>query len=132
MVVIALAPRLLEESRADPAHRHFDLPGAASITGGLMLLVYAMTQAVQHGWGATETIVVLAVSGALIVAFIAIELRSAAPLLPMRIFRLRTLTEIGPARRNACTTDEPSGLRAARTINGASARAWGRSGSTSR
>jgi EmrB/QacA subfamily drug resistance transporter len=92
VVVLALAPRLLNESRADLAHRHFDVPGAASITGGLMLLVYAMTRAAQHGWGSTETIVLLAVSGALIVAFVAIELRSAAPLLPMRIFRLRTLT----------------------------------------
>ena len=92
VAVLALAPRLLDESRADLAHRHFDLPGAASITGGLMLLVYAMTRAAQHGWGATETVVLLAVSGALIVGFVAIELRSAAPLLPMRIFRLRTLT----------------------------------------
>src|SRR3954447_8286643 len=92
VVVIALAPRLLGESRADLAHRHFDLPGAASITSGLMLLVYAMTRAVQHGWGSTETVVLLAASAALIVAFIVIELRSAAPLLPMRIFRLRTLT----------------------------------------
>ena len=92
VVVIALAPRLLDESRADLTHRHFDVPGAASITGGLMLLVYAMTRAAQHGWGATETVVLLAVSGALIVGFVAIELRSAAPLLPMRIFRLRTLT----------------------------------------
>jgi EmrB/QacA subfamily drug resistance transporter len=92
VVVIALAPRLLGESRADLAHRHFDLPGAAAITGGLMLLVYAMTRAVQHGWGSTETVVLLAVSVALIAGFVAIELRSAAPLLPMRIFRLRTLT----------------------------------------
>jgi len=92
LVVIALAPRLLDESRADLAHRHFDLPGAASITSGLMLLVYAMTRAVQHGWGSTETVLLLAVSAALIVGFVAIELRSAAPLLPMRIFRLRTLT----------------------------------------
>jgi EmrB/QacA subfamily drug resistance transporter len=92
VAVLALAPRLLDESRADLAHRHFDLPGAASITGGLMLLVYAMTRAAQHGWGDTETVVLLAVSGALIVGFVAIELRSAAPLLPMRIFRLRTLT----------------------------------------
>ena len=60
LVVIALAPRLLDESRADLAHRHFDLPGAASITSGLMLLVYAMTRAVQHGWGSTETVVLLA------------------------------------------------------------------------
>jgi EmrB/QacA subfamily drug resistance transporter len=92
LVVLALAPGLLSESRADLAHRHFDLPGAASITGGLMLLVYAMTRAAQHGWGSTETVVLLAVSGALIVGFVAIELRSAAPLLPMRVFRLRTLT----------------------------------------
>src|SRR3954466_6695805 len=92
LAVIALAPRLLDESRADLAHRHFDLPGAASITSGLTVLLYAMTRAVQHGWGSTETVVLLAVSAALIIGFIAIELRSAAPLLPMRIFRLRTLT----------------------------------------
>jgi EmrB/QacA subfamily drug resistance transporter len=92
IAVIALAPRLLAESRADLTHRHFDLPGAASITGGLMLLVYAMTRAVQHGWGSTGTVVLLAVSGALIAGFVAIEFRSKAPLLPMRMFRLRTLT----------------------------------------
>ena len=74
------------------AHRHFDLPGAVSITSGLMLLVYAMTRAVQHGWGSTETIPLLAASAALVVGFVAIELRSKAPLLPMRIFRSRTLS----------------------------------------
>jgi EmrB/QacA subfamily drug resistance transporter len=92
VTVLALAPRLLDESRAQLEHRHFDVPGAASITGGLMLLVYAMTHAVQHGWGATETIVLLATSAALVAAFVVIELRSQAPLLPMRMFRLRTLT----------------------------------------
>ncbi|HVU77829.1 MAG TPA: DHA2 family efflux MFS transporter permease subunit [Gaiellaceae bacterium] len=91
-LVFALAPRLVHESRAEVNHRHFDLPGAASITGGLMLLVYAMTHAAQHGWGTAETIVLLAVSAALIVAFVGIELRSHAPLLPMRLFRLRTLS----------------------------------------
>ena len=92
VLVFALAPRLVRESRADVAHRHFDLPGAASITAGLMLLVYAMTRAVQHGWGTSETIGLLAASAALIVAFVAIEARSSAPLLPLRMFRLRTLT----------------------------------------
>ncbi|HZT15599.1 MAG TPA: DHA2 family efflux MFS transporter permease subunit [Gaiellaceae bacterium] len=92
VAVFALAPRLVRESRAEVAHRHFDVPGAASITGGLMLLVYAMTRAVQHGWGTGETIGLLAASGALVVAFVAIEARSAAPLLPLRMFRLRTLT----------------------------------------
>jgi EmrB/QacA subfamily drug resistance transporter len=92
VLVLAVAPRLLHESRAEVTHRHFDLPGAASITGGLMLLVYAMTRAVNHGWGTAETVTLLVASGALIVAFIVIELRSSAPLLPMRIFRLRTLS----------------------------------------
>ena len=91
-LVLAVTPRLVRESRADVAHRHFDLPGAVSITGGLMLLVYAMTRAVQHGWGTAETIGLLAASAALIVAFVAVELRSNAPLLPMRMFRLRTLS----------------------------------------
>jgi EmrB/QacA subfamily drug resistance transporter len=91
-LALLIAPRLLDESRAGLAHRHFDLPGAASITGGLMLLVYAMTRAVQHGWGTTETIGLLAASGALIVAFVGIESRSSAPLLPLRMFRLRTLS----------------------------------------
>jgi EmrB/QacA subfamily drug resistance transporter len=89
--VVALSPFLLRESRAGLAHRTFDVAGAASVTGGLMLLVYAMTRATEVGWGTTETIGLLAGSAALILAFVGIELRSKAPLLPMRIFRLRTL-----------------------------------------
>src|SRR4051794_2532107 len=92
VLVLALVPFLLRESRADLNHRHFDAAGAASITGGLMLLVYAMTRATQHGWVTTETIGLLAAAAALVVAFVVIEIRSKAPLLPMRIFRLRTLT----------------------------------------
>ncbi|HZQ64835.1 MAG TPA: DHA2 family efflux MFS transporter permease subunit [Gaiellaceae bacterium] len=91
-LVLLLAARLVRESRAEVDHRHFDIPGAASITGGLMLLVYAMTRAVQHGWGTGETVALLAASAALIVAFVVIEARSSAPLLPLRMFRLRTLT----------------------------------------
>ncbi len=91
-LVIGITPWLLRESRADLGHRHFDFAGAASITGGLMLLVYAMTRATQHGWATGETIGLLASSVILIAAFFAIELRSKAPLLPLRIFRLRTLS----------------------------------------
>src|ERR687887_228815 len=91
-LVIALSPVLLRESRADLKHRHFDFAGAATITGGLMLLVYGMTRATQHGWGTGETIGLLAGSAGLILAFFVIELRSKAPLLPLRIFRLRTLS----------------------------------------
>ena len=91
VLVFALSPWLLRESRAVLAHRHFDTAGAASITGGLMLLVYAMTRATQHGWATGTTIALLATSAALIGSFFVIEARSKAPLLPLRIFRLRTL-----------------------------------------
>jgi EmrB/QacA subfamily drug resistance transporter len=91
-LVLALTPFLLRESRADLDHRYFDTAGAASITGGLMLLVYAMTRATQHGWVTAETIGLLAASAALVIGFVVIELRSKAPLLPMGIFRLRTLS----------------------------------------
>src|SRR5947207_7816029 len=92
LAAIALTPMLLQESRAEVAHRHFDVAGAASVTGGLMILVYAMTRATTDGWGAPLTLVLIAVSATLVLSFVVIELRSAAPLLPMRIFRSRTLS----------------------------------------
>jgi len=92
VLLLVVAPLLVHESRAALNHRHFDASGAASITGGLMLLVYAMTRATQHGWGTGETIGLLAAAAALVVAFFGVEMRSKAPLLPLRIFRLRTLT----------------------------------------
>jgi EmrB/QacA subfamily drug resistance transporter len=92
LLVIGLSPWLLRESRAELAHRNFDFAGAASITSGLMVLVYAMTRATQHGWATAETIGLLAGAAALIATFFVIEARSTAPLLPLRIFRLRTLT----------------------------------------
>ncbi len=92
LAVLALTPVLLRESKAGLQHRYFDFAGAASITSGLMLLVYALTRATQHGWATASTIGLLAGAAALIGAFFVIELRSKAPLLPLRIFRLRTLT----------------------------------------
>ena len=92
VLVLAVTPWLLRESRGALEHRHFDAAGAVSITSGLMLLVYALTYASQHGWSTGRTIGALVASGVLIAGFVGIELRSPAPLLPMRIFRLRTLT----------------------------------------
>ena len=92
LAAIALTPLLLRESRAELPHRHFDLAGAASITSGLMLLVYALTRATSDGWGSGTTLALLAGSAALVLAFVGIELRSRSPLLPLRIFRLRTLS----------------------------------------
>src|SRR5437867_7946799 len=65
-LVLAVSPFLLRESKAELAHRHFDLAGAGSITGGLMLLVYAVTRASQHGWTSGATIGLLAAAASLI------------------------------------------------------------------
>jgi len=97
IAAIALTPVLLRESRADLAHRHFDLAGAASVTSGLMLFVYGLTRATADGWGSPVTVSLLTVSAALIAAFIAIESRSKWPLLPLRIFRSRSISSANVA-----------------------------------
>jgi EmrB/QacA subfamily drug resistance transporter len=92
VAAIALTPFLLRESRADLQHRHFDLAGAASVTSGLMLLVYGLTRATTDGWSSPVTLGLLGGAAALIAAFVVIESRSRSPLLPLRIFRLRALS----------------------------------------
>ena len=92
LVVAALSPALIAESRSESATRHFDTAGAISVTAGLSVLVYAIVDATDAGWGSLQTLGLIGVSAALLTAFVAIELRSAAPLMPFRIFRMRTLT----------------------------------------
>jgi EmrB/QacA subfamily drug resistance transporter len=92
LIALAFTPGLIPESRSESGARHFDAAGALSITAGLSLLAYSVLDASTAGWGSTKTIALLSLSVALIVAFVAIELRSRAPLMPFRIFRLRTLT----------------------------------------
>jgi EmrB/QacA subfamily drug resistance transporter len=92
LVVAALTPPLVAESRSESETRHFDAAGAVTVTAGLSVLVYALVDATEAGWGSTQTLGLLALSAALIAAFVAIELRSQSPLVPFRIFRLRTLT----------------------------------------
>ncbi len=91
LAAAALAPRLLLESRADEAGRSFDIPGAISVTAGLSLLVYALVDTVNVGWGSTATVLRLAGAAILISAFLVIERRAVQPLMPFSIFRLRTL-----------------------------------------
>jgi EmrB/QacA subfamily drug resistance transporter len=86
-----LAPRTLVESRAEDGTKTFDLPGAVTVTAGLALLVYAVVDAVNSGWGSTTTLLRLAGAAVLLVAFLVIELRQRHPLMPFSIFRLRTL-----------------------------------------
>ena len=87
-----LVRRFVRESRAEGIARSFDAGGAISVTASLMVLVYALTQASQKGWGSTQTIVLLLVSAALMVAFLLIESRVSHPLVPLGFFRRRTPT----------------------------------------
>ncbi len=86
-----LAPRFLVESRAEGNGKTFDLPGAVTVTAGLSLLVYAVVDAVNTGWGSTATMLRLAGAAGLLIAFVVIELHHREPLMPFSIFRLRTL-----------------------------------------
>jgi EmrB/QacA subfamily drug resistance transporter len=88
---LALAPFFLTESR-DAHAKSFDVPGAVLVTGGLVTLVYAITQANSYGWGSLATIGLFAGSLALLAAFVAWERRTAEPLMRFGIFRLRTVS----------------------------------------
>jgi EmrB/QacA subfamily drug resistance transporter len=88
----ALAPSLIAETRDENETRHFDVAGAATITLGLSALVFALLDAEDAGWGSAQTIGILAFSAVMLIAFVVIERRSQAPLVPFRIFRLRTIT----------------------------------------
>jgi len=91
LAALVLAPRIVPESRLASVGRRFDVSGGITGTAGLMLLVDAISQAPQYGWSAPRTIGVLAASIALLAAFVLIEGRVKDPLLPLGIFRLRTL-----------------------------------------
>jgi EmrB/QacA subfamily drug resistance transporter len=86
----ALAPLLLAESRRETKTRRFDVAGAVSVTAGLSILVYALVDANSAGWGSTRTIGLLALSVALLLAFVAIELRAKEPLVPFSFLENRT------------------------------------------
>jgi EmrB/QacA subfamily drug resistance transporter len=92
LIALALTPGLIPESRSESATRHFDAAGAVTVTAGLSVLAYALLDASSAGWGSTKIVSLLALSLALLGAFVAIERRSEAPLVPFAIFRKRTLT----------------------------------------
>jgi MFS family permease len=90
-LVLLLTLRFVPESRAALGHRVYDIAGAVTITSSLAILVYAVSNAPNVGWVTARTILLLVASGVLGLASIVIEMRSSAPLVPMRIFRLRSL-----------------------------------------
>ncbi len=88
---LLLARRVVPESRLRGARRSYDPLGAVTVTGGLVMLVYAISQAPTAGWTAPRTLVLLAAAAALLAGFLIVETRAEAPLLPLRLFRLTTL-----------------------------------------
>ena len=91
LIALALCPVLLRESREPTARRSYDPAGALTITGALVLLVYALVKAPDAGWGSAQTILLLAGAAVFIAIFAVIESRHPAPLVPLRILRSRTL-----------------------------------------
>ncbi|HEY3942905.1 MAG TPA: MFS transporter [Acidimicrobiales bacterium] len=88
LVAAVGATRTIAESRSE-VRGHYDVPGAAIVTAGLFLLVYGFTVAGSHGWGASETIGLLAAAVAVLVGFVVLERRSSHPLLPLRVVAQR-------------------------------------------
>jgi len=86
-LVLFLAPRALKESEATGGR--LDVPGAVSVTAGMLLLVYGLSTASNHPWGSLGTVIPLVAAAVSLVVFGVIESRSAAPLVPLGIFATR-------------------------------------------
>jgi hypothetical protein len=88
---LALAPKVMPESRVSSGPRRYDIFGAVSITAALLMFVYAISQAPQAGWAATQTVAMLAAGAVLLALFLVVETRAAAPLLPLPLFRVSSV-----------------------------------------
>src|SRR4029077_2017642 len=96
-IAFLLAPRYVRESRGERT-ASFDLPGAVTVTAGIALLVYAVSNAPNHGWGPGWPISRLTAAAVLLAAFLLIEWKAKDPLMPFSIFRIRTI-----AGANVCS-----------------------------
>ncbi|MFF2018463.1 MFS transporter [Paenibacillus sp. NPDC058177] len=92
LFAIVMTPIVLKESKISTQAKHFDVGGTLSVTAGLLLIVYYLIQSPVEGWFSLGTLPFVLVGVVLLIAFVAIEQRSAAPLLSFRLFRNRNLT----------------------------------------
>src|SRR6184192_1234940 len=91
VLVVLLALRLLPGERGPVVSQRLDVAGAVTITAALMLAVYAIVNGNQNGWTSAETLGLLGVAAALLVVFLVVESRVSAPLVPLRLFKLRNI-----------------------------------------
>ncbi len=89
--VIVLSLRLLPPVSSEAASRHLDVLGAVTVTAALMLAVYAIVNGNELGWTSQRTLGQLLIAVILLAAFLLIETRVRAPLMPLRLFKLRNL-----------------------------------------
>lgn len=92
VLVLILAPIALKESRTSSRSRHFDVAGSLSVTAGMLLIVYYLIQSPVDGWLNFRTIIPGVIGIVLLILFVIIETRTREPLIPFRLFRLRSLT----------------------------------------
>jgi MFS family permease len=92
IVTALLAVRLVDSRPGIGLSEGADAPGAVLVTGGLMLAVYTILGVEQHGWTSARTLILAAVSGALVVAFVLRQARIEKPLMPLRLFHSRNVT----------------------------------------
>ncbi len=90
LAVLAVAPGALAESRPDRRPR-LDVPGAVAVTGGLLALIYALSTAAEHGFGRPDVPLTLAAGAVLLAAFVAVEARTAEPLVSLPLLRRPTV-----------------------------------------
>ncbi|MHC3473290.1 MFS transporter [Streptomyces sp. 7R007] len=90
LIVLPLAPALLPESRT-PERPRLDVPGAVTVTGGLLSLIYALSTAAGHGFGHADVVITLVTGLVLLAAFVTVESRTAAPLVSLPMLRRRTV-----------------------------------------
>src|ERR671937_742040 len=92
IVVFVLSLRLLPGSRGTAVERRLDVAGAITVTGALMLAVYAIVNGNQAGWTSAQTLGLLGAAIVVLAIFLGIEARVPAPLMPLGLFRLRNLS----------------------------------------
>jgi EmrB/QacA subfamily drug resistance transporter len=92
IIVFVLSMRLLPGSGGTAVKRRLDVAGAVTVTGALMLAVYAIVNGNQAGWTSAQTLGLLGGAAALLAVFLGIEARVASPLMPLGLFRLRNLS----------------------------------------
>lgn len=84
--------RLVPAHESEETHNDLDLPGAVTVTAGLMSLVYALVKAPADGWTSHASLLSFGASALLLIAFIFNERRAAHPLVPFSIFKIRNLS----------------------------------------